>query len=297
MEPLTQLDPGIVERYAEHLARRASARVIAYTIFFALVGAMLGSVPLIAPNRVLIPHSLGLALLLVGAAAGGYLGYTVGVRRAEGLRLQAQVTLHQLRVEMMLVQPGAAGVRMIDQLAQTAPPPVVAAPDVPTPAPAPAPVAPAPVAPTPLPPESPPPTAPEPLPAAASAAPPSQAPAPAVETPAVALRRACARCTCNAVRCAGRAPGDAAALCSCTRGSGSACSRTRRSRCACHRRCAVTAARRPHRQHRPPSRLPAPRRRLLPVPSTLPSRPRSRSRLPRRRLRVSSRLFPRARRR
>jgi hypothetical protein len=37
-------------------------------------------------------------MLLVGAAAGGYLGYTFGVRRAEGLALQAQVTLYQLQV-------------------------------------------------------------------------------------------------------------------------------------------------------------------------------------------------------
>src|ERR1700704_2840016 len=96
-----QLDPTIVERYAEHLARRASARIMAYTIVFALLGSLLGSVPLIAPNRVLIPHSLGLALLLIGAAAGGYLGYTLGVRRAEGLRLEAQVTLHQLQGERL----------------------------------------------------------------------------------------------------------------------------------------------------------------------------------------------------
>ncbi|MDX6473481.1 MAG: hypothetical protein QOK22_2297, partial [Gaiellaceae bacterium] len=91
-------DPNIVERYADHLQRKASSRVMAYTIAFALLGSILGSVPLFAPNRVLIPHSLGLALLLVGAAAGGYLGYMLGVRRAEGLRLQAQMTLHQLRI-------------------------------------------------------------------------------------------------------------------------------------------------------------------------------------------------------
>jgi hypothetical protein len=90
MEPLEQLDPSIVERYAEHLARRASGRVLGYAIVFAVIGAGLGSVPLVAPSRILIPHSLGLAILLIGTAAGGYLGYTMGVRRAEGLRLEAQ---------------------------------------------------------------------------------------------------------------------------------------------------------------------------------------------------------------
>ena len=101
---MTQLDPSIVERYAEHLQRKASSRVIGYTIAFALLGSILGSAPLVAPNRVLIPHSLGIALLLVGAAAGGYLGYTIGLRRAEGLQLQALVTLHQIQVERALVQ-------------------------------------------------------------------------------------------------------------------------------------------------------------------------------------------------
>jgi len=150
VEPMTQLDSSIVERYAEHLARRASARVMGYTIVCALLGSMLGSVPLVAPNRVLIPHVLGLALLLVGAAAGGYLGYTIGVRRAEGLRLQAQVTLHQLQVELMLVKPAAAVAPLpvaapAVALAVAPPAPVAVAPASTL-----APVMPAPVAPVPL---------------------------------------------------------------------------------------------------------------------------------------------------
>jgi hypothetical protein len=165
VEPVTQLDPSIVERYAEHLARRASARIIAYTIVCALFGALLGSVPLVAPNRVLIPHVLGLALLLIGAAAGGYLGYTIGVRRAEGLRLQAKVTLHQLQVELMLVQP----------LAPVATAPAAPAPVTPAPSPAPpAQVAPAPVAPAPV---APAPVAPAPVAPAPTLAPPAPLPA------------------------------------------------------------------------------------------------------------------------
>ena len=146
---MTQLDTSIVERYAEHLQRKASSCVMRYTIAVALVGSCLGSVPLLAPNRVLVPHSLGLALLLVGAAAGGYLGYTIGVRRAEGLRLQAQMTLHQAQVEHVLVQPASAVVVAPALPSAVAPAPVrsprllAAAPapvsqSAPAPAPAPA---------------------------------------------------------------------------------------------------------------------------------------------------------------
>ena len=196
MEPTNPLDPSVVERYAEYLQGRASARIMAYTIAIALFGSILGSVPLLAPNRVLIPHSLGLALLLVGAAAGGYLGYTIGVRRAEGLKLQAQVTLHQLQVELMLVQPSAAVARTIERIgdrAMLSTPPAAAptvAPPAPAPAaaaPAPAPISPAPVpvAPAPLPPAAAPAVAPPapvaPIPVAPTpvAMPPLSAPAPA----------------------------------------------------------------------------------------------------------------------
>jgi hypothetical protein len=181
VEPTTPLDPSIVERYAEYLQGRASSRIMAHTITLALFGAILGSVPLLAPNRVLIPHFLGLALLLVGAAAGGYFGYTIGVRRAEGLKLQAAVALHQLQVELMLVQPAVARtIERIGDRAMLSTPPA-AAPAVAPPAPAPvAPVAvaPAPAAPTsaaaaPAPAPVPParvPVAPAPLPAAAARA-------------------------------------------------------------------------------------------------------------------------------
>jgi hypothetical protein len=104
---MAELDLSIVERYADHLQRKASGRVSVFTIFFALVGSILGSVPLISLKYGLIPHHLGYATLLVGAAAGGYLGYTMGARRAEGLRLQAQLMLHQLQLGQSLVQVAA----------------------------------------------------------------------------------------------------------------------------------------------------------------------------------------------
>jgi hypothetical protein len=146
---MTPLDPSIVELYAEHLQRQASSRIMGHTIAVALVGAFLGSAPLLAPKRVLVPHSLGLMLLLVGAAAGGYLGYTIGVRRAEGLRLQAQMVLHQLQVEQALIQPAAA-VAVAPTLPSLAVP-AAAPPAAAAPVPAAAPAAPAAVAPDPAP--------------------------------------------------------------------------------------------------------------------------------------------------
>jgi hypothetical protein len=178
------LDSSIVERYAEHLDRKASSRVMGHTIAFALLGSILGSAPLVAPNRVLIPHSLGIALLLVGAAAGGYLGYTIGLRRAEGLRLQALMTLHQMQVGIPAV-PVAVPVASV-------PAPIPAAP-----APVPAAAAPVPAAPAPAPAvveAAPPVPAPAPAVAAApvAAAPPAAAPAPAPAPAPVALPEAVA---------------------------------------------------------------------------------------------------------
>jgi hypothetical protein len=191
---MTQLDPSIVAQYAEHLQRRASSRIMAYTISIALVGSVVGSVPLVAPSRVLIPHYLGVALLLVGAAAGGYLGYTMGVRRAEGFRLQALMALHQIQVEHALVHPAPA-VLAAPAPASAAPAAPVAVTHAPV-VPAPVPVAPAPalVPPAPLPaavatPAASPPAEVVPTmapPAVSPAMPPLSAPSPSLETPAYA---------------------------------------------------------------------------------------------------------------
>ena len=177
---MAELDLSIVEQYADHLQRKANGRVTLFTIFFALVGSILGSVPLISLKYGLIPHHLGYATLLVGAAAGGYLGYTMGARRAEGLRLQAQLMLHQLKLGQSLVQVAAPVPSVplsyvpvtpvpVPVPAPVAPALLVAAPAAPAPAPAllspPAPVLPA---------TEPPLVAPEP---AVSAAPPLSTPA------------------------------------------------------------------------------------------------------------------------
>ncbi len=161
---MAELDLSIVERYADHLERKASGRITLFTIFFALVGSMLGSVPLFPLKYGLIPHHLGYATLLIGAAAGGYLGYTMGARRAEGLRLQAQLTLHQLQLQLQL------GQSPLQVAAPVAAVPLSYLPVAPVPVPvAPSPVVAAPVAPEPQAPAVLPPVAPAPLVAPAAA--------------------------------------------------------------------------------------------------------------------------------
>jgi hypothetical protein len=124
-------DPTVIERCAAHLERKAGTRVTGLTLLGALVGAFLGGMPLFALLHTAVPHRYGYALLIAGAACGGFLGFSLGESRTAGLRLQAQLAQHQLHLEMLM--------RRLDQM----------------PAPAtlhaPAPAAPAPVAPTPPP--------------------------------------------------------------------------------------------------------------------------------------------------
>ena len=195
---MTDIDAGIIEQYADHLYRRAAARVTGYTIGGALLGALGGAVAsglVHLTSQPLIPSRLGYATLLVGAAALGFYGYRVGVQRAFGLRLQAQLALHQLQVERTILRPAAAVAAAAGQHveAPAPPPPVAPAPvpvtAVPPPAAPPAPV-PVTAVPPPVAPPAPAPVAvvPEPpliAPVAPPAPPPVEPPAPELEpTPA-----------------------------------------------------------------------------------------------------------------
>jgi len=150
----------IFEQWAKHLESKASGIIVASMVAGGLVGALLGGVPLLHISNGVVPHHLGYATMLVGAAAGAYLGWSFGERRATGLRLQAEVARRQFQVEQSLI-------RRMMQLAPT--PPVQQAP-----APAPVPV------PPPVPVVSAPPPPPPPAPAPV---PPPMAPAPAPVAP------------------------------------------------------------------------------------------------------------------
>lgn len=191
---------GIIELYAQHLERKASGVVLRFTAFGALAGAALGGFPLFqAASSAVVPHTFGYATLLLGAAAGGYLGWSFGERRAIEPRFQAQIALHQLQVEQVLMRqvasrpvaapapvavpapvPPPAAVAVAPPVPAAVRPPVLPAP---APAPAPRPVAPPPtvppvvqVAPTPPPFVE---VAPAPEPAPAPAPAPAEEPAPA----------------------------------------------------------------------------------------------------------------------
>ncbi|MHB8471089.1 MAG: hypothetical protein ACYDCH_15240 [Gaiellaceae bacterium] len=100
---MLDFDSGIIERYAADLHRKAAARVTHSTIFGGLLGAAVGSTPFLWYVHTAIPHRYGYAALLAGVAAGAYLGYSLGESRAVTLRLQAQLALHQLRIEQALL--------------------------------------------------------------------------------------------------------------------------------------------------------------------------------------------------
>lgn len=174
---------GLIEQYAQHLERKAAGLVLRFSLLGALVGAALGGFPLFRHSNSLVPQHLGFATLLLGAAAGAYLGWSSGERRAIDLRFQAQLALRQLQVEQALMRGAVAR--------PVAPAPVPAPASVPAPAPAAARVVAAPVsaaappAPAPAPVASPAPIpAPAPAPMPAAVRPPAPDPVPVAPPPA-----------------------------------------------------------------------------------------------------------------
>jgi hypothetical protein len=99
---MTDLNEGIVELYAEHLLKKASSAVLSLAVGGAIAGAATGAVPGLLSHSLISPGANYFAVLL-GAIAGGFLGRSIGEKRAVGLRLQAQMALHQLQVENRLV--------------------------------------------------------------------------------------------------------------------------------------------------------------------------------------------------
>ena len=168
----------IFEQWAKHLEAKASGLVMASMVSGGLIGAALGGVPLLHLSNAVVPHHLGYATLLIGAAAGAYLGWSFGQRRGTGLRLQAEVARRQFQVEQSLI-------RRMMQLAPTPPvqpapvqqPPIQQAPVQQ------APVQPAPVAPLPPVAVPPPPVAVPPPPPTPAPVPPPLVQAPAPVTP------------------------------------------------------------------------------------------------------------------
>jgi hypothetical protein len=179
---MTDLDEGIVERYAEHLLKKASSAVVTLAVGGAIAGAALGAVPGLLSHSVISPGANYFAVLL-GAIAGGFLGRSLGDKRAVGLRLQAQMALHQVQVESRLVaapvvRPAAPAPVVAPPVAAPVAPPLVA-PVAAPPVAAPPLVAPATLAPAPVPLVAAEPAPPAPPPAIRIEPAPAPAPAPA----------------------------------------------------------------------------------------------------------------------
>jgi hypothetical protein len=156
-------DPTVIERHAAALHQKAESRVARFTFIGFLIGSVIGASTVVAPMvssvHSLLPHRFAYAAIVMGAAAGAYLGYLIGQSRAVALRLQANLAVHQLEIGRALHRFEALRVPLPAAASLPAPTPV------PTPAPAPAPVAAAPAPPEPAP--APVVSLPEPLPAPA----------------------------------------------------------------------------------------------------------------------------------
>ena len=188
---MTDPNEGIVEQYAQHLLKRAATAVLSWTVMGVILGAFLGGLPRLFRHNLISPSKIYFAVLL-GAIAGGFLGRSLGEKRAVGLRLQAQMAMRQLELETKAlfarVPAPVAAPAPVPVAAPVAPPPVAPPPVAPA-AVAPAPAAPAPVA-APLPPApavepllAPPPAVVEPAPAPVAAPAPAAPPFPVVATP------------------------------------------------------------------------------------------------------------------
>src|ERR1700687_526537 len=95
-------DPAVIERYAAGLHKKAGSRVPRFTLFGLLIGGVLGATPVVAPIvshvHSWVPHRFAYAAVVLGLAAGGYLGFLIGQSRAVALRLQASMAVHQVEL-------------------------------------------------------------------------------------------------------------------------------------------------------------------------------------------------------
>src|SRR4051812_6054046 len=132
---MAEPDGGIVEQYAGYLSRKAASVVVSLAVGGAVAGAVLGAIPGLLSHSVISPGANYFAVLL-GAVAGGFAGRSFGEKKAIGLRLQAQMALHQGQLAQRVAVPAAPATQpAVQQPRPAAPAPVQAAPVAPAPAP------------------------------------------------------------------------------------------------------------------------------------------------------------------
>lgn len=119
-------DAAVFHRYAEYLWRRAGGIVLRWTIAGAFVGTLLGSVMFTSWANWPVHHRQVYLVVLLGAVAGCVLGRSLGVTRAMGLRLQAELAQHQLQFERSTLARVAEAAAAAEKKASLpAPPPYV----------------------------------------------------------------------------------------------------------------------------------------------------------------------------
>jgi hypothetical protein len=162
-----QFDPSVIELYAAQLYRRADSVRVGSVVTGAVLGVVFGAVPVSPLGPYLpIPSSFGLAMILLGALIGGFLGYAIGEGRSFRIRLQAQMVLFQLQLERntaaathaavaapapVLPSPAPQAAPILALHQAVPPPPPVAAPEPLIPVQPAAPLTPPPVVPAPPP--------------------------------------------------------------------------------------------------------------------------------------------------
>ena len=130
-QEMAEFDPTVIERHAAYLYRRAAALTRSSMVAGGAFGATAGAYPLTSWSHWPVPHAFGAATLLFGLLAGALIGYVIGDFRAEGVRLQAQLVLHQVQLERNTAAIAETLIKQVEQL-----PFVASAPRLVEPAPA-----------------------------------------------------------------------------------------------------------------------------------------------------------------
>jgi hypothetical protein len=154
---LPAFDPGIIERYVENTYRKATAVFLGSVVAGVMIGAVFGAMPLTSLGATWpIPRMFGFATMMIGAIAGGVIGYLIGDTRAFLARLQGQTALAQIeaakdaRLALHAIQQiQALAIRRAPSTTQPQAQPPAAPPAPPAPPP-PAPLPVTPPAPTPV---------------------------------------------------------------------------------------------------------------------------------------------------
>src|SRR5438045_2284458 len=93
-------DPQVIEKFAASLYRKAVSAQRGSVVVGVVLGAVFGGIPLTSLGDAWpIPSSFGFATLIVGAIAGGIIGFVIGDARSFGYKLQAQAALCQVEIQ------------------------------------------------------------------------------------------------------------------------------------------------------------------------------------------------------